>query len=365
MSEPGRNDPCPCGSGRKYKKCCWEKDKKKRIDTNKQINLDYTKRVMEGEITQSFLEHISQAQDLVYDGWEALGINDFNEAIKCFLNAIKIDPNIADAYNGLADIAYLRGDLSNAEKYYHQAYEKAKLSLKTEAPEAFHWWGELETRPYMRARHGLGLVYLQTERFDEAIIEFKELLKRNKNDNQGIRYLVAPTYLLKFDITGAIQEFKWYEKHYRGDMPDPFYLANWGLALFLNRDFEKSAIKFRQLIFTNPYLIPLILKEKTEVLPIWHSINLMEIDYAYDYFEYYGELWEKYFEVKEFIRFLWKDAEIQEDYKKWIELMTKLNGLKDFNQRAHILNLSRKIEDKKPKLNFYKRLKEFINTVKL
>ena len=19
---PGRNDPCPCGSGRKYKKCC-------------------------------------------------------------------------------------------------------------------------------------------------------------------------------------------------------------------------------------------------------------------------------------------------------------------------------------------------------
>ena len=22
MSKPGRNDQCPCGSGRKYKKCC-------------------------------------------------------------------------------------------------------------------------------------------------------------------------------------------------------------------------------------------------------------------------------------------------------------------------------------------------------
>lgn len=22
---PGRNDPCPCGSGRKYKKCCGRK----------------------------------------------------------------------------------------------------------------------------------------------------------------------------------------------------------------------------------------------------------------------------------------------------------------------------------------------------
>ncbi|TXT20523.1 MAG: hypothetical protein FD134_2892, partial [Gallionellaceae bacterium] len=22
MSKPGRNDPCPCGSGKKYKHCC-------------------------------------------------------------------------------------------------------------------------------------------------------------------------------------------------------------------------------------------------------------------------------------------------------------------------------------------------------
>ena len=24
-STPGRNDPCPCGSGKKYKKCCGKK----------------------------------------------------------------------------------------------------------------------------------------------------------------------------------------------------------------------------------------------------------------------------------------------------------------------------------------------------
>jgi hypothetical protein len=26
---PGRNDPCPCGSGRKYKQCCLDKDEAK------------------------------------------------------------------------------------------------------------------------------------------------------------------------------------------------------------------------------------------------------------------------------------------------------------------------------------------------
>ena len=30
MSErAGRNDPCPCGSGKKYKKCCYQKDQGK------------------------------------------------------------------------------------------------------------------------------------------------------------------------------------------------------------------------------------------------------------------------------------------------------------------------------------------------
>jgi len=25
MKKPGRNDPCPCGSGKKFKKCCFNK----------------------------------------------------------------------------------------------------------------------------------------------------------------------------------------------------------------------------------------------------------------------------------------------------------------------------------------------------
>jgi hypothetical protein len=31
MSKTGRNDPCPCGSGKKYKKCCEEKIKHKKF----------------------------------------------------------------------------------------------------------------------------------------------------------------------------------------------------------------------------------------------------------------------------------------------------------------------------------------------
>ncbi len=361
MAEIGRNDPCPCGSGKKYKKCCWEKDQKKLISLaeENQIDLTYARRSMEQETIRFFHEDIPQAQELVYEAWDALGDNDIKEAKRLFSKALKLDPIAADAYNGLADIAWRTGNMKLAEEYYRQAYEKAKLKLETEEPKAFAWWLELDTRPYMRAREGLGLVLFETGRYDEAIFEFKELLKRNPGDNQGVRYLIAPIYLLKSEIKTALKEFEWYGRHYRGDMPDPYYLVNWGLALFLDRQYEKAIVKFRSTIFANPYLIPVILKEKPKILPIWHSDNLMEIDYAYDYPIGYLELWNKHIEAQKFLRFLWNDTEIQQDYKAWIEYWTKLNGLQDVNQRRQLLDLSRKIENKRPTAEFFKRLKDF------
>jgi hypothetical protein len=33
MAHPGRNDTCPCGSGKKFKKCCELKQQRKRSNT--------------------------------------------------------------------------------------------------------------------------------------------------------------------------------------------------------------------------------------------------------------------------------------------------------------------------------------------
>ena len=35
MAKINRNDPCPCGSGKKYKKCCYENDQKGRSERRK------------------------------------------------------------------------------------------------------------------------------------------------------------------------------------------------------------------------------------------------------------------------------------------------------------------------------------------
>jgi tetratricopeptide (TPR) repeat protein len=48
----------------------------------------------------------------------------------------------------------------------------------------------LETRPYMRARRGLADTLWRLLRTDEAIGHYRELLRLNPGDNQGVRYLL-------------------------------------------------------------------------------------------------------------------------------------------------------------------------------
>lgn len=39
MDKPGRNKPCPCGSGKKFKKCCLEKGLQKKEETRDPVTI--------------------------------------------------------------------------------------------------------------------------------------------------------------------------------------------------------------------------------------------------------------------------------------------------------------------------------------
>ena len=62
----------------------------------------------------------------------------------------------------------------------------------------------MDNRPFLRACQNLGLEYQHRKNFKRAIALYKENLSYNKNDNQGIRYLLLDCYLETKDYT----EFK-------------------------------------------------------------------------------------------------------------------------------------------------------------
>ena len=59
----GRNDPCPCGSGKKYKKCCYQKEKANIYD----INLFYKKTYNIHLKSQEEIQGIKKAGKLALD----------------------------------------------------------------------------------------------------------------------------------------------------------------------------------------------------------------------------------------------------------------------------------------------------------
>jgi tetratricopeptide (TPR) repeat protein len=137
---------------------------------------------------------LDQAQEIIYEAYEA---DDPGERVALARKALEVAADCADAYVLLAENA---GSRKEALELYTKGVEAGARAL---GPELFreaagHFWGLLETRPYMRARLGLADTLWTLGRRTEAVEHLQEMLRLNPNDNQGLRYALAG-WLLNLD----------------------------------------------------------------------------------------------------------------------------------------------------------------------
>lgn len=159
---------------------------------------------------ESFLaavgDHLEDANDraqaVIYDAWER---RTPRARIALARKALAISPLCADAYIVLAEDA--AKSLAEARDYFERALEAGRLALGPEGLQDYagHFWGVLETRPYMRARSGLAHTLLKLGDIDGAIEHFRAMLRLNPNDNQGIRYSLLGCLLGRDDFA-AVKE---------------------------------------------------------------------------------------------------------------------------------------------------------------
>ena len=138
---------------------------------------------------------IEKAQDVIYDAWERTTAR---SRIALARKALGITPLCADAYNLLAEEAR---SVEEARDLYARGVEAGELALgrKGFGEYAGHFWGFLETRPYMRARAGLAGALLKLGDDEAAISHYRDMLKLNPGDNQGIRYVLLGCLLRRGD----------------------------------------------------------------------------------------------------------------------------------------------------------------------
>ncbi len=128
---------------------------------------------------------VNQAQEIMYEAWEER--NPAKRIAKA-KQALNISADCADAYVILAkDAAKTKPEMLH---YYEQGVAAGERALgqKFFKENAGHFWGLIETRPYMRAREGLADTLWFMDRIDEAIPHYQEMLRLNPGDNQGVRY---------------------------------------------------------------------------------------------------------------------------------------------------------------------------------
>ena len=130
---------------------------------------------------------LGKAQELMY---QAFGTTDPEERLKLARQALDLSPDCADAYVLLAEHAKSRKEALDLFEKGVAAGERA-LGPGAFRDDVGHFWGLLETRPYMRAREGLASKLWTMGRRDEAIRHLQDMLRLNPGDNQGVRYTLA------------------------------------------------------------------------------------------------------------------------------------------------------------------------------
>ena len=134
---------------------------------------------------------LEEAQDLMYEAWDATGTRRTQLARK----ALGISPDCADAYVLLAEEK--ARTMEEARDFFAQGVAAGERALGVDVFEedAGHFWGIIETRPYMRAREGLAHSLWELGEREAAIGHYKEMLRLNSNDNQGVRYVLLDSLL--------------------------------------------------------------------------------------------------------------------------------------------------------------------------
>jgi len=136
MSKPGRNDPCSCGSGKKYKQCC--------LPGEQDAAATVRKRAAEGAAAAAAAARQQDAEAEAVRRQRAVSLRDsFNESmayeracelLRALIKEGKLDtaeagaralladyPEQIDSLEYLAEIYEARGENKQAAEYYRQA----------------------------------------------------------------------------------------------------------------------------------------------------------------------------------------------------------------------------------------------------
>lgn len=234
------------------------------------------------------------AQEMVFDAWEC----DDQEALRLYESALNLDDTNVDAWLGYLTFLTLNQD--DRIRYLKRVIEIAAEVLGEEMlkDSVGHFWGIIETRPYMRARGQLTQELIKANYLEEAIVEHEVLLKLNPSDNMGLRYELVNLYLMLNQQNKAAKLFRKYkERKFSATFAWAYVLHR-----FVSDDLEDAQKALKDALKQNPYTLLYFsgLKKLPQDIPNSYRIGSdEEAIIAYDTLK---KAWKTYPEVLEWLK---------------------------------------------------------------
>jgi tetratricopeptide (TPR) repeat protein len=134
VPKAGRNDPCPCGSGKKYKHCCLDKDRAAELapavaqrvalqaqqDDHVALRKSYQEELLESQAALQEAQALDAASNAVVDLVHAGRLDEAEQAARELLAHY---PEVHDGHDRLGMVHEARGQFRQAADCYRKVIE--------------------------------------------------------------------------------------------------------------------------------------------------------------------------------------------------------------------------------------------------
>ncbi len=184
MNVPKRNETCPCGSGKKYKKCC----------LGKTIATRPPAPAANAQLQMAML-HYNRGKAL-----EAQGRPE--EAVTCYRRALELKPDDIDVLNDLGITLFDQGRLDEAVTCYRRA-----LVLKPDDAEILNNLGLalFDQGRLDAAIDSLRMALALKPHFNAASCNLGKAYLRRGNHAEGLALIARETGIIRFDSAAGIK----------------------------------------------------------------------------------------------------------------------------------------------------------------
>ena len=249
---------------------------------------------------------LEKAQQIMWDAWDEANPR---RRIELARKALALCEDCADAFVLLAEETALT--LNDAMQLFEKGVRAGERALGEKAftEHVGHFWGILETRPYMRARAGLAECLEESGRRNEAIRHYVEMLKLNPNDNQGNRDSLCACYIAAGRDSEALELLQRYPEDFKAE-----WLYSMALLAFRHSGADtNSAAKLRGAMKRNPHVPDFLLGRKPMPSSMPPQYAIGSRDEAIIYTDVHRDNWRKSQGALEWLKQEWTVASASAD----------------------------------------------------